>query len=530
MQPNSHPRQRALVSLAATLLAMAASPSLIAAPQGANVITVAILGSVSGGGVSVRGDPLLASDGNFYFTGYSGGASGVGAIFQMTPAGAITTTHSLVGTPTEGTTPYAGLIEATDGALYGTTYLGGEHNLGTVFKVTKDGTYTNLFSFNNASKGAFLPYTGVVQAPDGNLYGTTLRGGTNDMGTVFKITTTGTLTTIYNFDGATGKSPEGKFLVGADGALYGTTLLGGASDRGTVYKITTSGTLTTVFSFEALGAFNAQGVAINTNGANPRAGLMLGADGNFYGTSYQGGAGGWGTVFRMTPAGAITTLHSFTGAPYGGANPLGAVTQGADGSLYGTTEKGGFGNLGTAWRIGPTGQFDLLHSFRGQAADGSTPYGTLVPFGGFLYGVTYTDSIVGSGTIFKLDLGTGGVLPVAFSVAPETIEIGATATLTYASPTAASCTASGSWTDVITTSGTKAVTPTSPGVYTYTFSCSDGTVSRDAYAALVVTAPAAQPVDGGGDGGGGALSLLALALLGGITITAKLTRKQSDHE
>ncbi|MEP7311715.1 MAG: choice-of-anchor tandem repeat GloVer-containing protein [Pseudomonadota bacterium] len=519
------------MSLAALLLGIAATPRLIAAPQGANLLTLAILGTITDSGTNVRGDMLLASDGNFYLASYGGGTAGGGAILQMTPAGTVTNIHSLAGAPNEGLTPYGGLIEGVDGDLYGTTYLGGAHSVGTVFKVTKAGAYTNLYSFDNASKGAFLPYTGLVQAPDGNLYGTTLRGGSNDLGTVYKVTTTGTFSVLHNFDGNSGKSPEGKLVVGADGALYGTTLLGGANDRGVVYKITTAGTITTLYSFAPLGAFNDRGVATNADGANPRAGLLLGADGNFYGTSYQGGTQGWGTVFRMTPAGAISTLHSFAGAPTGGANPLAGVTQGADGSLYGTTEKGGPASQGIAWQIAPDGTFHLLHGFTGITTDGSTPYSTLVPLSGALYGVTYSDSVSGTGTIYKLDLGTGGVLPLVFSITPESIALGASATLAYSSPTAATCLASAAWTDTITNTGTKVLTPTTPGIYSYVLTCTDAaSVTRNAYASLVVNAPAAEPVDGGGDGGGGALSLLALALLGCTTIFAKLTRKQSDHE
>jgi len=172
-----------------------------------------------------------------------------------------------------------------------------------------------------------------------------------------------------------------------------------------------------------------------------------------------------------------------------------------------------------------------LHSFSGLTADGSTPYSALVPLDGFLYGATYRDNVSGAGVIFKLDQGTDGVLPLSFSVAPESIALGSNATLTYSAPTAATCTASAAWTDAITTSGTKVLTPASAGIYSFILTCTDvGGVIRNAYASLIVNAPTAAPVDGGGDGGGGALSLLALALLGCTTIIAKLTRKQSDHE
>ena len=134
-----------------------------------------------------------------------------------------------------------------------------------------------------------------------------------------------------------GENPEGALIVGADGDLYGTTLQGGGGNRGTIFTHLHQRHLTALYSFPSLGAFNSQGLAINATGANPRAGLLLAADGNYYGTAYQGGTDGYGTVFRMTPAGAVTVVHAFTGPSFGGAFPLSAVMQDAAGNLYGTT-------------------------------------------------------------------------------------------------------------------------------------------------------------------------------------------------
>ena len=143
--------------------------------------------------------------------------------------------------------------------------------------------------------------------------------------------------------------------------------------RGTIFRMTLAGAVTSLYSFPSLSAFSTAGVATNATGANPRAGLMLAADGNFYGTAYQGGPIGYGTVFRVTPAGGVTVVHAFTGPTTGGAFPLASVSQDAAGNLYGTTERGGALNQGSAWRINTSGQFSLLHGFTSSIIDGAHP-------------------------------------------------------------------------------------------------------------------------------------------------------------
>jgi uncharacterized repeat protein (TIGR03803 family) len=538
MQRNASARRRPLLRVvlgfaSAVLLSQAA----LAAPFSSNVITVFgfgsaivndLAGAVAVGGLANRGDLLLANDGNLYVSTSAGGSSSVGAIMRISPTtGAAVVMHAFIG-GTEGITPYSGLIQGADGALYGTTFLGGSENAGTVYKMALDGTFTTLVTFTSKSQGAYEPYAGLVQGTDGTFYGTTLRGGTNNVGTVFKMTATGTMTVLHSFVTSDGSNPEGKLVFGADGALYGTTLTGGASDRGVIYKITTTGTFAVVYSFPGLGAFNAAGVATNVPGANPRAGLLLGQDGNFYGTTYQGGATGFGTVFRATPAGALTVVHAFGGGPLDGAGPLAGVSQGADGTLYGTTERGGFNSAGVAWRISAAGTYSLLHSFSSSAIDGGTLYTRLLPANGFLYGVSYTDAYTSGGVLFKLDEGTAGVLPLSFSLSSETIAVGGSTTLSYSSPAAATCVAGGAWDDTIGTSGTKAISQTIAGIYNYVITCTDGAgVVRNAYAELIVTAPAAQTVDGGATtGGGGALSLLSLGALASAFV-ARRRRKSS---
>jgi uncharacterized repeat protein (TIGR03803 family) len=204
------------------------------------------------------------------------------------PAQVLTTLYTFCSQPgcTDGGKPfYGGLVQAGDGNFYGTTYLGGTKNGGTVFKVTPGGALTTLYNFcsqTNCADGT-APTAGLVQATDGNFYGTTYSGGSNADGTVFKITSSGTLTTLYSFCSqpscTDGYSPYAGLVQGSDTNFYGTTSVGGAHGFGTVFKISSQSpyTLTTLHSFSV------------ADGTSPQAGLMLASDGNFYGTTVGGG-------------------------------------------------------------------------------------------------------------------------------------------------------------------------------------------------------------------------------------------------
>lgn len=222
---------------AALALATVVALTIVAA-ESAQAQTLSTLHSFAyPGGIQPRAVLIQATDGNFYGTTWEGGASRKGTIFKITPSGALTTLHSFDGT--DGVAPYAGLIQATNGDFYGTTTAGGANHQGTVFKITLGGTLTTLYSF--CSESGFVdgmsPYAGLIQATDGSLYGTTLEGGADDEGTVFKIAPSGSLTTLYSFDGGDGGNPYGGLVEAIDGNFYGTTEAG-EGEKGTVFTIT----------------------------------------------------------------------------------------------------------------------------------------------------------------------------------------------------------------------------------------------------------------------------------------------------
>jgi uncharacterized repeat protein (TIGR03803 family) len=330
---------------------------------------------------------IQGSDGDFYGTTLAGGAGNTGTIFKIAPSGAETLFYSFTATP------YAGLVQGSDDNIWGTTASGGTAGRGTVFKITPSGTESVVFSF---PAGSSNPYCGLIQASDGNFYGTTGAGGASDAGTVFKITPSGTQTVLHAFPktGSDGQTPYAGLIQGSDGNFYGTTYFGGSHGFGTVFKVTPSGVETIVYSF-----------AGGSDGANPYADVIQGSDGNFYGTTYNGGAGSLGTVFKLTPGGTETVLHSFAGGSIDGANPEAGLTQGSDGNFYGATYFGGAGGLGTVFKLTSGGTESIMHTFAGGSSDGANPSANLVLGGdGNLYGSTYAGGAGGIGIFFKIAL------------------------------------------------------------------------------------------------------------------------------
>ncbi len=321
----------------------------------------------------------------------------LGVQSQATPV--VTTLYNFIGNGTDGVHPQASLVQGSDGNFYGTTASGGGSGYGTVFRVTSAGVLTTLHSFTYGADGAD-PEAALVQGSDGNFYGTTQSGGSSYyFGTVFQITPDGVLTTLHSFTetGTDGANPTAGLVQGLDGNFYGTTHNGGSSNFGTVFSITSSGEYTSMHSFSGSGM----------DGEYPDAGLVQGSDGNFYGTTVNGGgsSSAGGTVFQITPAGDYTTLHSFTSIGLDGQNPHAGLIQGSDGNFYGTTASGGNGDNinGTVYQITPTGVYHPLYGFNGT--DGAQVYAGLIQGSdGNLYGTTEYGGSGNTGTAFQVTL------------------------------------------------------------------------------------------------------------------------------
>jgi len=338
--------------------------------------------------------------GVLYGTTHDGGDYDLGTVFKLTTNGLLTVLYSFDGT--NGSHPAAALAPATNGLLYGTTYDGGTNDVdnggdGTVFTITTNGVFTSLLSFN-ATNGA-NPTAGLVLGRDGSFYGTTQDGGANDLdaggdGTVFRIQTSpnGAFTSLLSFGVTNGAYPTGALMLGTNGLLYGTTSQGGDYGSGTVFSLTTNGTVTVIYSFTGY-----------EDGDDPEAGLVQAADGDFYGTTYDGGDYGAGTVFKITADGELTTLYSFTGDT-DGSSPDAALVQGADGNLYGTTSDGGVDGNGTVFLITPGGAFATLVLFDSTLYGAGSQAALLLASDGSLYGTTSAGGADGAGTAFRLSV------------------------------------------------------------------------------------------------------------------------------
>lgn len=289
---------------------------------------------------------VLALDGNFYGTTESGGTSNSGTVFRMTPSGIITTIYSFCSQPNcgDGIEPFAPLIQASDGNLYGTTVYGGTLGYGTVFRIKFAGTLASLHSFDKTSDGSF-PFGGLIEATDGNFYGTTKEGGAKNFGTVFRMTKAGRITTLHVFEGPDGKDLESALTEGNDGNFYGTTFRGGSQNQGTVFRMTRSGFLKTIHSFDG------------EDGSAPST-LIEGTDGNIYGTTLTGfGSGAVGTLFDITSAGVFSVLHVMAGSD--GESPSGALVQGTNGIFYGMTSNGGLLTCDSPYGCGTVFSLDM---------------------------------------------------------------------------------------------------------------------------------------------------------------------------
>lgn len=372
-------RRPGLASLALGLVAAAAANAQ------ADSVAETVLHSFTGSadGATPQGGLVRGTDGNFYGTTAPGNNGGT--IFRLSPSGVLT---PLAGSA-DGAIP-AGLTLAANGSFYGVT-TGVAPNFGSVFKFTPPATLSTLYTFTDYAVGAY-PMAAVIQASDGNFYGTTNEGGSYGLGTVFKLTPAGALTVLHAFaGGADGSRPQAPLTQGRDGALYGSSSEGGANQLGTIFRITAGGAFTTLHALTDL------------DGSAPRGRLLQAADGNFYGTASVAGASAAGTVFKVTPAGVLSVLHAFDGDAEG-ADPHGDLLLGADGNFYGTTSGGGGDSTGygTVFKLTAAGALTTLHVFH-AAGDGAAPQAGLIQGSdGAFYGTTSEGGGNSYGTAFRL--------------------------------------------------------------------------------------------------------------------------------
>ena len=519
------------------LLGLSGAPSVTMATGTAHAVYTFSAFSGSGKTNTDGASPYAAvvqdAAGNFYGATAAGGANGNGTLYEVTTSGSLNVLHTFGAyaansyANTDGAVPAGALVADAAGNLYGTTVSGGTGANGTVFKYA-NGSLTTLHLFAPFASGATTnadgaaPQSALAIGPDGALYGTALKGGANGNGVIFRIDPAGTYTSLHTF----GAYASASAVTNADGALpyaaltynpsdgdfYGSTEKGGKYGFGTLFRISTSGALTVLYSFSG-----------PTDGASPAAALLHYSDGNFYGTTAGGGANGNGTIFRVTPAGVLTTLHSFaalTGVVNSdGATPGAAlVVDTADGNLYGTTINGGTYGLGAIFSVNPvTGAFTAQYSFVG-GADGATPYGSLLwAANGTLYGTSTLGGKNGNGTVYSVTLGSAA--PLAFSLASGSYT--STQTVTLSDVTAGV-------TIYYTTDGT---TPTTASaVYSAPLSVASSETI------LAVAAGNGYPVSGvaiaqytisssSGDGGKGGSGSVDLIALGTLTMLALLRRR-----
>jgi len=337
---------------------------------------------------SYPGSALINASGTLYGVTIEGPAKpNDGTLFSLTPDGSEAVSNKFTGS--NGSGPQGSLLDV-NGAFLGTTVGGGTYSDGTVYKRLTNGRIKILHSFAGSPSDGNGPTSALVEV-NGVFYGTTSSGGEYNGGTVFSITASGSETILHSFGNATdGSNPYGDGLVYFGGALYGTTDSGGTAGEGAVFSMTLGGTETLLHSF---GVSVADGVAPD--------GTLIAYKGTLYGTTVAGGAfNNYGIVYKITPSGVETVIHSF-GQGEDGENPNGALLN-VGGTFYGTTQSGGQNKGGAVYKISPSGNEKVLYSFLGGRTDGYDPEAGLVQLGGSLYGTTYFGGTYLSGTAFSI--------------------------------------------------------------------------------------------------------------------------------
>lgn len=446
-------------------------------------------------GLNTNATVAQGSDGLYYGTADSDFSNG-GAVYAVSSTGTFTYPYSFTG-ETDGGIPEAPPVEGPDGSYYGVAGAGGANGQGVIYKIA-GGTYSVVYNFTGGADGA-QPESSLIFDNAGNLYGVAPAYGSYNQGAIFKFNiNTKTLTPLYQFcpaDGCLdGSQPRDGLVMGTDGFLYGTVGYGGAYGGGTFFKISTSGTFTLLYSFCTTHFTNCP------EGYFPKGALVEGPDGNFYGVNQTGGTNTFGTVYKITPGGAITPLYAFTGGT-DGTGPQG-LTMASDGNLYVATQVAGnttacnnsdVSGCGSVVKVTPSGTYTLIYDFLDDHGD-ATPYaGPMQGSDGDIYGTTSGFVTGDSGAVYKLALSPALAAPVQLSLSESSVSAGTAVTLSWKvlnafSSTLQQCyayvqggaTGAGTWTGQQPGSysastklytGSSKITPTANGTYIYALTC-----------------------------------------------------------
>ncbi len=361
--------------------------------------TIKVNFSGTANGDTPNGGLIQASNGKLYGMTYSGGANGLGVLFEYDPAlNTFTKEVDFAGT-SNGQNPNGTLVQAANGKLYGMTYSGGTSNYGVLFEYTiATSTLVKKIDFNNNSNGS-RPYGSLMLASDGYLYGMTFAGGGNTDGILFMYnTTSGTLTPKITFAGTSnGRFPYGGLVQASSGLMYGLTYMGGATDQGSLFEYnSTSNTLTKKIDF-----------AGTTNGGYPNGNLMLASNGKLYGLTYSGGTLNFGTLFVYDPSTSVLTKKIDLAGAINGSHPRGTLIQGTGGLIFGMTNEGGANNDGILFSYNITSNTITDKIDFSTSPNGKIPQGSLVlASNGKLYGMTNTGGTGNDGVLFEFDPST----------------------------------------------------------------------------------------------------------------------------
>lgn len=318
-------------------------------------------------GKDLQGSLLYASDKMLYGMTTYGGMYDKGVLFQFDPSNSTYYKKIDFDEVTNGSTPYGSLIQATDGMLYGMTFLGGVNDMGVIFKFNPvNSSYTKLFDFNGTN--GKLPYGSLIQATDGMLYGMTYQGGVNNQGVLFQFDpAVSSYTKKYDFDAMDGRIPYGSLIQASDGKLYGTTVYGGTTGKGVLFQFDpTSSSYTKKFDFGG------------PNGNFPYGSLIQASDGNLYGMTSEGGANNFGALFKFDISSYTYVKKLDFDGINNGKSPKGSLLRASDGMLYGMTSLGGTNDLGVMFQYNPTtSSYTKKIDFNGTI-NGSLPYGNII--------------------------------------------------------------------------------------------------------------------------------------------------------